>query len=1637
MKSRNKKRLLALVLCMVGAISNSSFIFASETGQAEYPQEAEVQTQDEAVADDMDVAAYAADEGQAVAEEQTAPVEQVAEEPVAEPETTAAVPAEQPTAETPAAEQPTAEAPAAEQPTTEAPAAETPAAQEPAAAPTEETAPTTENATAETPEEDATQAEAENQQLTWSQVVGNTTVNVTAEAGALPADAQLSVTEITAEDEVKEIEKAVEEKAIEEQFSIKNIFSYDIKFLVNGSEVQPTTPVQVSVDTPEITSGEDAAVLHVADNNVAEDMNGVVDGEGKVVFDAPHFSKYVIVQKGGAEVTVTIEHYDKTANEKIYADDVLKLPIGGKINDYTKATNWDVTSVTKVEKGTDGTETTTPVDTEKELSVTKDCTIKVYYTPKTKDFDGATKFYDYTVKAVTDDEARNNNNTYFSFNMLGEKPDNGRKLTAGTREQNFEQYKYWIPIGSFGANDYTKGTSVVKGILKGLDENGKVEFNYPEPGFFEDSDATCSVKVKKYDWLGRPYDDYETRYLRKVYKDLKLGFEQKGDTYTLKDVKDQNGKILTTEGAGFYPLENERKFSYENSEKAQNYFFGMRYDVLFKIGDYVGPMNYEFTGDDDLWVLLDGKVVLDLGGIHQAAGETVDIWEKLGKTADQLTPEEKEKEHTLTVLYMERGAGESNCKMKFTLPSASIAEVSQVPMAELNLQKVNKENKGLEGARFTLVNNETGDTQTATSTGEYGNVKFTKLRVGTYTLREDAAPSGYIPSLDSWIVKVELDSNNTAIATLYLSDGTIPYTDKAGSYYQILNMTKEELINSSLDYNKTAKVIDWDKRTYQIDITAASKLTSTTSTEQAAVADVMMVFDTSGSMLYNTSDSDEKGFKKVGQYKSVKDTLDTTKVYYYSDTTTSVKYDRWYYKNAQQPMIYLNGQWMYYDGGSWKPIGDSSKTNVYTVDSSLTGLKEAATAFTTSMAASSTNSRIGIATFNYVGNLVSGLTTIGTNKDELVKKISSIYASAGTSPQLGLELALKQLEENKQENVPRYVILFTDGAPSSKDDKAKSKLQAQLLKEKGITVYTIGLKLNDDTEDWLKDNIASKGCAYPASSVDELKTIFKNIQTTITHDQDMKNAQIKDVIDPRFVILDDSGKPITSDYSGIDKGITLKNGGTVYYDKTTGYQYIVWNEQTIPNSKNGSWNKSITVKAKDDYIGGNDVPTNISPDSMIHTGYGDAVLPQPKVNVKAELKVKDKAVTIYKGDNLPDTSTVLNEMFDLAGNTSKYSVPESSFTTKWYSNPECTTEVTNLTADTDTTYYLKVSYNAGVPSAESNANTDGNIAGDTDHIVEAVNENDSTKLYGIYTINVVSGEIQITKKLESALKTECTFNFSIKDESEKEIKKVSITIPANATVAKFTDEDLKDLPRGTYTISEVDSNGYVLTDYQIDDSSTNCRNTRNEEQESVIFKLGYEKAAGSDGKDVDVIKNYTYNENSGGTVGSVTFTNEKATTDWDIVKVSTSGNQVRLPGAEFVLQQKGKTVYTGTSNTDGKIIWKKEGEEVSSLEKGEYTLKETKAPTGYVLSNEEWTIKTTKGGSLVSYKTNKSQSEIEKSEITETDGTLHLYFKNEVVYDLPSTGHTGIFNILMSGILLMFAGILIIYTMRGKGVLKK
>lgn len=1470
----------------------------------------------------------------------------------------------------------------------------------------------------------------------WSVQVGNATVKVKGSADALPENAQLSVSEITSEDEVKEIEKAVEEKAIEEQFSIKNIFSYDIKFLVDGTEVQPTTPVQVSVDTPEITSDQNAAVLHVDDNNVAEDMNGAVDGEGKVVFDAPHFSKYVIVQKGDSEVTVTIEHYDNTKNpqEKIYADDVLTLPIGGKINDYTKATNWNVESVKKVEKATDGTETTTTVDTNNELSVTKDCTIKVYYTPKTKDINGDTTFYDYTVKAG------NNNNTYYSFNMLGDTPTEGKKLTAGTPSQNYDAYQYWKQDtqDTFMANVYTGGNNVVKGILQGLDKDGKVKFNYPEPGFFEDSDAACSVNGK-------------TRYLRKVYKDLKLGFEQKGDTYTLKNVNENNVTELTKAGDHFYPLDT-RKFSYEQSETNNNNFFGMRYDVKFKIGDYIGPMNYTFTGDDDLWVLLDGKLILDLGGIHEAANETVDIWKKLGKEDGQLTDKGKEDEHTLTVLYMERGAGKSNCQMEFTLPNARVAQVTQEPLADFSFKKVNTKNEGLDGAAFRLTNtSDSTEVYDATSvTG--GTVSFRQLREGTYTLEERVAPNGYSLSNETWIVKVS-KTGDSAVATLYNSDGTtlVPSTN---GVCNIVNQTQQEIIQSSMEHSKTATVKDWDTRTYNINIKAASTSTSVTTSTHKPVADIMLVLDVSGSMA-----------EKIVTYNYVamntkegRNGLDKKETYYLE---SNGKYMPLRYYEAR---VFKDAGW--YVGNYRTTSADqyNADCKIYTASTTtrLDALKSSVNQFIDDTKQKSPTSKIGITAFSSKGYGDHGstmdLTEVGVsnNAQDLKKFVNELNANGGTDPGVGLDKAKTELDTVANDGKTKCVVLFTDGEPTgggsswSPNAQESAETKAKELRDAGYTVYTIGFALNDKSKTFLAGGtynkteypgIASSGCAKVADDAASLGEIFKEIENTITNDIDIVGATVTDVINPRFVIVKDDGTVIKNEDLKDGNTIILKNGGVVSLDEK-GNQVVTWTDQTIPNKKKGEWSNTITVKAKDDYIGGNNVPTNVTPDSKITTGYGEIVLPQPKVNVKAELTLNDKEITIYKGDDVPTADTVLADMVqNYTKNTTSYDISKDSFTVQWYSskqleeNKKIDTAVIGTKVENDTTYYLTVTYNAGAPTKESNNNTtitkdDGSsepkYAGN-ETTYQVVAAGDQNRGYGIYTIHVISGTIKITKKLTDPAKENHTFYFEVKC-GDTQIAKVPITVTKDKTTATITDEKLKALSRGTYTVTEIEENnsGYILNKSEVN-NETNCQNSS--ENNTVTFVLGNSK------KSENVINNYKYDKASGGTLGDVTFTNEKVIKNWDIVKVSTSSKDVKLQGAEFTLTDSNNKTYTGTSGSDGKITWKgSDSKPVPVLPGGTYTFKETKAPVGYAVNSETWTIKISSTHGYL-----KSITKADGREITgtETDSIVHYYFEDEAVYALPSAGGTGIYLYMIGGMFLMFAAAWILYKNKCKEVLGK
>lgn len=1502
----------------------------------------------------------------------------------------------------------------------------------------------------------------------------------------LPDNAELSVTPVELS---QEAEDQITEEAIKEKKAIEKIHSYDIKFLVDGEEVQPGATVKVSVSLNDEKKIKDADVYHVDENDNVENMDGSVAKNGDVEFETTHFSTYVIVQKGKNDVKVTIQHLNAADNEKIYSDDERTILVGGKINDYTKAKNWDVSKVEVNDHVVENHET---------IEVAQDnSTIKVYYTPKHNgNFQGPTSFYDYTVKAGEGYDWNAGKWTYYSFNMLGDaaKGDKGnQKITSGTQGHNYDSYKYGFTVDSGYKEDGSKITATVngydsnvrrtEGLLKEVKTDGTVKFNYPEPGFFVDKDATVKI------------DGTET-YLRKVIKNYKVVFDQNGDSYKLTKVIDQNGNQLAAAGDNFFPLDKVSRS--EKSDNDHNYFFGMRYDVTFKIGDYVGPLKYTFTGDDDLWVVLDGnKIVIDLGGIHDAATKTVDLWDYVKGEDGEII--DKEKEHTLTILYMERGAYKSNCQMEFTLPSARISEVTNVPTTDLVLKKVNKDQEALSGARFTLVNSETQESQTATSVDGTGLVNFTRLGLGTYTLTEDFAPNGYEASNESWIVKVTLSNDNKAVATLYKADGKTKIEKDPDSSYHIMNYTQEEIIESSMDYSKTATVKDWNKRTYDINITADSKVTSGTTVEKDQVADIMMVFDTSGSMLYNNKNSDSDGLIPVGRFKDT--SLDTSKIYYYGNDIYTETYTddngKHRYKNAKSPMIYLNDrdQWIYYSGSQWIKVPSNSWTYIYTLDSRLNGLKEAANAFIASTATSSPKSRIGLATFNFSGSRKQRLTEVGSSKDSLIKTTDSIYAANGTSPQKGLQIAADQLK-TKQEDVSQYVILFTDGAPSSNNDKTESENEATKLKEAGIKVFTIGLELNGTTKKWLSNKIASKGCAFDARSIDELKVIFEKVQQTITQKVEISGAEIKDVIDPRFVIVGDKGNPITNEMikAAEDSGkpIQLGNGGILSVD-SAGNQVVKWTDQTIPNIADGKWNKTITVKAKEEFIGGNSISTNVYPDSKITTGYGEAILPQPSVNVKLlSLDIGNDETTVFKGDQidptgykdelaktlkvkeLDGTTTTITGVNPIDGESAAFPTLSSDQKDELLRNATITLGDKKSSdgkypyeyiypGTTDAvgyfTYTYKVSETPGENMKPHKTTTVGTAVEKYELVVTyhpysqderknilsgtkvqqpdvekgGTQVNSNLKATGNYVVNVVAGNIQIIKKLDGAAEKDETFNFTITDGNNQTVATATATIKKDDPTATAT--AVFELAKGVNAklesdntkLSELSRGDYKVVEslgtdvhYELQEIATDDRTNCY----SAIAKNQQQKATDitfTMGTDTGN-KEVLKNGNTdkiNGQIGIAKFTNKKTVVNINLEKVDSQTADTKLSGAKFDLYK----VNANGEKTDQAIHSYTSDQHgaisIENLPIGQYVLIETEAPTGYMVSAKPWNIVVENGRTV---KVTYNGDDVTSRE---DNDTIYYQITNAKVYSLPESGGPGTYGFTISGVAILATALLL------------
>ena len=224
-----------------------------------------------------------------------------------------------------------------------------------------------------------------------------------------------------------------------------------------------------------------------------------------------------------------------------------------------------------------------------------------------------------------------------------------------------------------------------------------------------------------------------------------------------------------------------------NDGKPLNHYFGLSMSSRFvqptdgktNAGD---PMTFEFAGDDDVWVFIDDVLVGDIGGIHTSAKLTIDFqtgeikvndssngtllrkFQEAGRGTSGFTGNTfaNDTSHTLKFFYLERGATDSNMKLKYnlvTVPESDIIKIDQdgkfVQSAEFALYKTDENFTDTTNDKNALLGSGTTDEAghlTLTNDDDNGVINFDDLYNKNhgnkyYLLKETRVPEGYRSSL--------------------------------------------------------------------------------------------------------------------------------------------------------------------------------------------------------------------------------------------------------------------------------------------------------------------------------------------------------------------------------------------------------------------------------------------------------------------------------------------------------------------------------------------------------------------------------------------------------------------------------------------------------------------------------------------------------------------------------------------------------------------------------------------------------------------------------------------------------------------------------------------------------------------------
>ncbi len=321
-----------------------------------------------------------------------------------------------------------------------------------------------------------------------------------------------------------------------------------------------------------------------------------------------------------------------------------------------------------------------------------------------------------------------------------------------------------------------------------------------------------------------------------------------------------------------------------NDTNDNKYSFGMNLGAEFympkdgKVNNQ--DMVFDFTGDDDVWVFIDGVLVLDLGGIHQALDGSINFatgkitydktqrygnppaatitqaFTNAGKTWDSTAY----KTHHLSFFYLERGDGGSNCKIRFNLPvkPSKAIDIEKETLGTIDADKqfqfqlfVGSSSTPYQG-KYSVYDAYTNQVLFDTQTSNNGVItlakgQFARVQSDSFT---DATPYK-VRELNSSDYTVS--ANGSPMTQQGSNDNAYAET---GSF-TVGKTSHVTIVNSNVKPSNNKRIVKTDSDDgdeYTLYLTASGDSTSSTVTT-ATPADIVLVMDKSGSMNENNRDA--------------------------------------------------------------------------------------------------------------------------------------------------------------------------------------------------------------------------------------------------------------------------------------------------------------------------------------------------------------------------------------------------------------------------------------------------------------------------------------------------------------------------------------------------------------------------------------------------------------------------------------------------------------------------------------------------------------------------------------------------------------------------------------------------------------